>query len=396
MLIRKAYKFRLKVNPGTEYKLNLFAGHSRFVWNKALGLQKHRLENGFPIISYQEMAFWLVKWKASSEYGFLKEAYSSSLQQTLKDLDRATWDGLKKLHGMPKFKRKGKHDSFRFPAGFKVKGNRIYLPKLGWIKFRKSRDIQGTLRNVTISRKGKNWFVSIQTEQTVSDPVHKSTSCVGIDVGIKRFATLSNGLYYEPLNSFRKLERRLARYQKRLARKQKFSQNWKKQRNRISMLHINIADARKDYLHKISTEISNNHAMIFMEDLKIKNMSKSAKGDIQDPGRNVKAKSGLNKSILDQGWGEFKRQVQYKQAWNGGTVVFVPPRNTSKTCPECGCVNKDNRKTQANFTCIECGYHENADYVAALNILAVGHTVLACGEDGLTASEKQEPPKIAA
>jgi putative transposase len=119
--------------------------------------------------------------------------------------------------------------------------------------------------------------------------------------------------------------------------------------------------------------------MIVIEDLQVSNMSKSAKGTLEAKGRNVKAKSGLNRSILDQGWLEFRRQLEYKQVWAGGQVLAVNPRNTSRTCPCCKHVSADNRQTQAKFECVECGYAENVDLVGAINILAAGHAVLACG-----------------
>jgi putative transposase len=117
--------------------------------------------------------------------------------------------------------------------------------------------------------------------------------------------------------------------------------------------------------------------VVVLEDLKIANMSKSSKGDMENPGRNVQAKSGLNKSILDQGWYEFRRQLEYKQLWRGGQVIAVNPRNTSRSCPLCNHTEKDNRKTQAVFVCVKCGFKENADYTAAINILAAGQAVSA-------------------
>ena len=185
-------------------------------------------------------------------------------------------------------------------------------------------------------------------------------------MGIKRFATLSDGSYIEPLNYFKKLEKKLALEQRKLARKVKFSANWKKQKQKIARLHEHIANARLDFLQKTSTMICKNHAMVVVEDLKVRNMSKSAKGDIASPGRKVKAKSGLNKAILDQGWGMFVQMLQYKQAWLGGDVLKVDPKYTSQTCPSCGYVTKENRLTQAQFECVECGYTENADLVGAL------------------------------
>lgn len=150
----------------------------------------------------------------------------------------------------------------------------------------------------------------------------------------------------------------------------------------MTRLHIRIADARNDYLHKSTATISKNHAIVCVEDLKIQNMSRSAGGTIEAPGKNVRAKSGLNKSILDQGWFEFRRQLDYKLAWNGGWLISVPPRNTSRTCPACGHTAKENRKTQAQFRCLDCGFEEHADLVGAINILRAGHARFACEVSG--------------
>jgi len=177
-----------------------------------------------------------------------------------------------------------------------------------------------------------------------------------------------------------------------MARKKKFSNNWKKSKSEINKLHTRIANVRKDYLHKTTTTISQNHAIVCVEDLKIKNMSKSANGTIEQPGRNVKAKSGLNRSILDQGWFEFRRQLEYKELWLGGEVLAVPARNTSRKCTICGHTAADNRTSQASFRCTACGHEANADVNAACNILAAGHAVLACGEIAhLGFSMNQEP-----
>jgi len=153
--------------------------------------------------------------------------------------------------------------------------------------------------------------------------------------------------------------------------------NWQKLKAKIVKLHHKIANTRKDYLHKISNKISKNHAIVYVEDLQVANMTKSANGDINQPGKNVKQKSGLNRAILDQSWYEFRRQLEYKLAWNGGFLVAVPPQNTSRTCPSCGHITKENRKTQSEFKCVDCGYTENADVVGAINILQRGQAILA-------------------
>lgn len=290
---------------------------------------------------------------------------------------------------MPRFKKRGQHDSFRYPEPkqFTVDNanGRVKLPKLGWIRFRKSRDVEGKPKQITVSRRGNRWYVSIQVELEIPDPVHPSGTMMGIDMGVKRFATLSDGTYFKPLNSFRKLEKKLAREQRKLSRKVRFSSNWRKQKERISQLHIKIADARNDYLHKASTAIAKSHGMVVLEDLRVSNMSASASGSVEEPGKNVRAKSGLNKAILDQGWFEFRRQLEYKQKWRGGKVVTIPPHNTSRTCPICGHISAENRKTQARFSCEKCHHTANADHVAAINILAAGQAVAACGESALAA-----------
>lgn len=305
------------------------------------------------------------------EYEWLGETPIGPLRTTAKSLTNSLkeWRA-KKLRGMPRFKKKGRCPiSLGFPAPFKIEGDRAKLPRIGWVRFRKSREIIGKVRTGTVTRKGKHWFISIQTEQDVKDPIHPSTSAIGIDLGIAKFATLSTGEAFESLNSFRTLELKLARLQKNLSRKKKLSSNWKKQKEKISKLHIRIANARQDYLHKISEGLSKEHSLIAIEDLKVKNMSKSAKGTSEDPGKNVKAKSGLNKSILDQGWFDFRRQLEYKSEWFGGEVVAINPKNTSRRCNHCGYTAKENRRTQAGFVCLSCGEEANADENAAKNIL---------------------------
>ena len=214
-------------------------------------------------------------------------------------------------------------------------------------------------------------YVSIQTQCEVEIPKHQGGE-IGIDMGIVHFATLSNGEYFEPLNAFKTYKGKLAKLQRQLKNKIKFSKKWQKLQAKIEKLHHKIANYRKDYLHKISTEICKNHAMIYIEDLQVSNMSKSAQGTVEAPGQNVKQKSGLNRAILDQSWTEFRRQLDYKSQWQGGVLVAVPPQNTSRTCPCCGYTDKENRPTQAKFKCIECGYTENADLVGAINILERG------------------------
>jgi len=399
----QAFKFELMPDGEQERDMRRFAGARRFVYNKALDIQKANFEAGGKFISYVDMANRLPEWK--EKFPWLKESPSQALQQSLKDAERAFKNFFEKRAGYPRFKKRGTGDSFRFPQGFDVDQNnsRIKFPKLGWIRYRNSRDILGTAKNITISQSGGKWFASIQTEREVKQPIPAATSAVGIDMGIVRFATLSDGSFIEPLSSFKKHEVRLRKAQRKMSRKKKFSKNWHKAKRRVQKIHTRISNARKDFLHKASTEISKNHAMVAVEDLQVGNMSRSSKGTADAPGKNVAAKSGLNKAILDQGWFEFRRQLEYKLNWNGGILVPVPAHYTSQTCPACGHVANENRRTQARFECVDCGHEENADVVGAMNVLARGHRVAACGEDGSglarkrktkPASVKQEPTEV--
>ncbi|AEC17289.1 putative transposase [Gallibacterium anatis UMN179] len=376
MQLRKAFKFEIMPNGNQIRRIKQFCGCSRFVFNRALAWQNEQYEqdNSFKF-SYTKIANLLPQWK--KELVWLKECHSQVLQQSLKDLESAFKNFFQQRADFPKFKKKGVKESFRFPQGCKLEqqNSRIWLPKIGWVRYRNSREVIGEIKNVTVSQKCGRFFVSIQTEFEYQIPIHNGGE-IGIDMGVARFATLSNGEFFEPLNAFKTDKGKLAKLQRQLKNKVKFSQNWQKLKAKIAKLHHKIANCRKDFLHKISTQISKNHAMIYIEDLQVANMSKSAKGTVEQHGKNVAAKSGLNRAILDQSWFEFRRQLNYKTQWQGGFLVAVPAQNTSRTCPCCGYVAKENRQTQANFECVECGYTENADVVGALNVLGRGRAIV--------------------
>ncbi|MCX3463482.1 RNA-guided endonuclease InsQ/TnpB family protein [Escherichia coli] len=399
MLILKAYKFRLEPTPEQSQRLRQLCGCARFVWNLGLAETKRILDSGEKLPSAFELNRMITVWKKMPEYIFLQDAYTDNLQQKLKDLHTA-WKRCfdKKLAAKaPVWKRKNEgRDSIRFVNFEKyccLENRRVKLPSgLGWVKFRQSQRVNGKIKNATISQLAGQWYISFQVEIETAEPNHTSTTIVGLDAGVAKLATLSDGTVFEPVNSFQKNQKTLARLQRQLSRKVKFSNNWQKQKRKIQRLHSRIANIRRDYLHKVTTTVSKNHAMIVIEDLKVSNMSKSAAGTVSQPGRNVRAKSGLNRSILDQGWYEMRRQLEYKQLWRGGQVLAVPPAYTSQRCACCGHTAKENRLSQSQFRCQVCGYTANADVNGARNILAAGHAVLACG--GTMQSDrplKQEP-----
>ena len=373
MQIRKGYIYRMKTNISTGRQFARVSGACRFVWNKILAINERRYLAGVPRLSYYDAAALVAWWKESEEYGWLREVHAQVLQQCLVDLERAYVNLFAGRAAPPQYRKKFKADSFRYPQGFKLDGRTVYLPKIGWIEFWESRPIAGTVKNVTVSRQGQHWFVAFQVEIEVPEPVHPAHTEVGIDLGVATFAAFSDGTLHPPLNAYRRAEAKKARLQRKLAGMVKYSQNWKKQQQRIATLDIRIANCRHDFLHKLSTETSNSHAVIVLEDLRVRNMSRSARGTVEEPGRQVRQKAGLNKAILDQGWRTFRTILEYKQRWRGGEVIAINPRHTSQTCPECGHVSSANRVQQALFSCVQCGYSYHADVVAARNILARGH-----------------------
>lgn len=255
-------------NGETQRHLRRYAGSCRFVYNRALALQQANHEAGEQFIGYVAMAKHLTAWRNGVETPWLKDSPVHPLQHALKDLDKAYQNFFAKRADFPRFKRKGSGDSFRYPDPKQIKldpGNsRIFLPKLGWIRYRNSRDVLGELRNVTVSSKGGKWFVSIQTQREVELPATPATTAIGIDLGIARFATLSDGTWMESRNSFKSKQATLAKYQRRMAHKQKFSNNWKKAKANVQKIHTQIATARRDFLHKATTTLSQNHALVFI------------------------------------------------------------------------------------------------------------------------------------
>ena len=407
----QAYKFKIEPN-GTQLRaLRQFAGNARKVWNLALARQQTQYAAGVSFTNTYGMNDWLPIWK--KELPYLQVSPSQTLQQVMADLNQGYQNFFAKRAAHPVFKKKGQHDSFRYPQGDKLdqKNSRIFLPKLGWLRYRNSRVVLGTIKNITVRCFNNQWFVSIQTTRDVERPVTQATSLIGIDLGITRFATLSDGTVIKPRNSFTRHQQALTKAQRAMSRKEKFGRNWKKARARVQRLHARIAHVRQDFLHKTSTTISHNHAMVIVEDLKVGNMSRSAAGTVEEPGKSVRAKSGLNRAILDQGWGEFIRQLDYKLSWNGGMLLAVPAHHTSQTCPACRYISQDNRRTQAQFACVICRYENHADWVGAVNILARGVSLLqgegqdttaaavgqataariACEVNGARARQQQEP-----
>lgn len=349
-----------------------FAGACRFFFNAAL--EQRRDYGQKAKLSYYDQQAEIPSCRAA--FDWLRACPSQALQAALLDLDKAYQRFFRGLCDYPKPRRKGERDGFRLPNAEGLRFRRltkrmgaIRIPKVGWIKCRGWHELSGELRTVSVTKRGGYWYATIQCRRQIDDPTPIEHPSVGVDRGVAVFAALSNGTLIEPLNAFKGASARIAKAQRRIARKQKFSANWKKQKAKINRLHIKAADARKDYLHNVSTLIAKSHGIVRIEKLYIQSMSASAVGTLKDPGINVKPKRGLNRSIMDQGWGTFARFLSYKLSERGGQLVEVPAAHTSTTCSKCGARSSENRKSQSAFACCGCGHTENADVNAARNIL---------------------------
>lgn len=404
MIVRKAYKFKLKTSGREKLFFSQAAGCVRLIWNKALAIQKSNCDyinqqfvklggkaanqkdakalkndlyrkyflSGFEITTNILVPLW----KKSEELAFLNNCPAQSLQKPIANLDTAFKKAFTKTGGFPRFKKKGGCDSIHFPQGFKVKTNKVFLPKIGWIKFFKSRDIEGIIKNITVTSDGLgNWFASFCTEQEQSI-LDRNIGEIGIDLGVATCIATSDGRLIKKTEKIKYLNLVKKRAAKALSRKKKGSNKRQKAILVLRKIETRIANIRKDFLQKTSTSLSKNHAVIVVEDLKILNISKSAKGTIESPGKNVKAKSGLNREILANGWGDFRNMLKYKQEYSGGRFILVNPRNTSRICSSCGIIDKDSRISQEKYRCVNCGHEIHADTNAAINILAAGRVAL--------------------
>ena len=406
---KQAYKYRLRPNGAQQRRLVQLCGSARYAWNQVLARRNEEYQEYLEDIESAQcwcedislvpkprpinkfsFTYDLNKLMAEEENSFLKtHGHSQVLQQKMQDLYSGFSRFFKGKGGYPQFKKKNGYNSIRFPQGINLdeKNQRIFLPKTGFVRYRKSRDIEGTIKNVTVSYFCGEWYVSIQTQREIEVPEidlktmleTEADNALGIDMGAVRLCTFSDGSYEEALKTqaLTRLDAKIATFQKQLKNKKKGSNRRLRLIKRISILHQKKANIRYDIHQKLSTQICNSHAIVVAEELKIRNMTKSAKGTILNPGRNVKAKSGLNRSILSEGWGKFFKMFEYKQKKRGHIFLQINPRNTSRTCPKCGHISKDNRKTQAVFCCKSCGYTANADENAAKNILRAGLARLA-------------------
>ena len=385
MLVRKAIRVRLMPDAAQAALMERIAGCCRAISNIALDQRRWFARPGRSI-SYERQAGEIAALKA--ELPWFAEAPYHCLQQALVDLDvayRNFWAG---RAGAPKPRRRGKDDSFRFPdpAQVTLAGNLntedkrrtrsikhaiLKLPKLGEVRCILHRAIPDGTRmlSVTVARDGGHWVASVMTEREVTDPADRSAEpVVGIDLGVAQPVVLSTGKVYSLPRATPGDAAHLARLQQRVALKVKGSRNRRKAVQRLAAFKAAQARRRRDAMEKVTTDIAKSHGVVAMEDLRVRNMTASARGTIEEPGRNVAAKAGLNRSILDVAPGAIRVRLGQKLAASGGMLLLVPAAHTSQRCNPCGHVEPGNRASRDTFRCLACGHEDDADVNGAANV----------------------------
>lgn len=378
MIFQKAFRYRLKPNKGQLDLFVRFAGAARWVYNHGLARRKEFYEAEGKTLSYFDQNKELTQLKRAEETSWLKEVHSQILQQSLRDLDRAFGHFFRRVRngekpGYPRFKCRGEHDAFRFPQGFSVQGDKVFLPKIGWVRFVETRCIEGTIQQVTVVREGDHWYVcfSCVLEKAVPSLPLSEEKGVGIDVGLMRFATLAVGkshrevIIAHPKFLSQGLER--LRYLSRsFSKKQKKGKNGQKAKRKLLAWHAYVRNCRQDFVHKLSTQIVKNHDYICVESLNIRKMVQESPAE-------------RARSIGDSGWRHFLTCLKYKAVEQGKVFVEAPIGfASSQICSCCGRRRAISLK-ERRYCCI-CGLEMDRDLNAAINIKAAGMSVFkACG-----------------
>lgn len=378
-------RYRLYPTAEQEQKLLAHCGHARYVWNLAveqLGMRHHHQQTPGRSERSRQLT------EARHEFPWLGEGSCMVQQQALRDFDNALrhwWSGTCRR---PTWRKKGCREGFRVVSGHGIQVEQInrrwsqaWVPKIGWVKFRRTRKLPDTKSFRVTLDSSSRWHIAFAAvPASISGP--SNGSVVGIDRGVAVTLALSDDTTRQaptPL-CIKHLARKLSRARRGSNRRVTL-------KAKLARLHARNVDRRKDFIEKASTSIARRYDLIRVEDLRVVNMTRSARGTVEMPGRNVRAKAGLNRAILNSGWGMFVARLEDKAP---GRVEKVNPAFTSQRCSVCGHVAAESRKSQALFACVACGHTSNADLNAARNI-AAGHAVKARGASVLVGAMNREP-----
>ncbi len=398
MLVHKAYKYELDPNNKQMTSLHQHAGVARFTYNwgleQRIELYKNNQGNDrFTDPMKQHKFLTSVK---KTQFPWMYECSKCAPHEALRDLGRAFknfYRGLKngKRIGFPKFKSKGTNDSFRLYGTIRFEGRKIQLPRIGKIRIKEKRKqyFKGRILSATVRRRANRWFVSVTVEEKIPDPKLIVSNEVGVDLGIKTLATLSDGTTFANPRALGIRIKKLRKLSKSLSRKKKGSKNREKAKLRLARMHLKVFNVRQDSLHKLTTYLAKSHSRIVIENLGVSGMMKNRR---------------LARAIADVGMYEFRRQLEYKCQWYGSKLDVVKRTfPSSKRCSSCGHKKNELSLSEREYECEECGLKVDRDLNAALNLVAVSlpETENACGEDvrlivnplGFTkqTSVKQEP-----
>ena len=365
-------RYRMYPSQAQHEALLLHCAHARFVWNLAVEQQSHWTRYRGPAPSHLARNKQLTE--ARREFGWLRAGSQMVQQQALRDFDQAIRNFFAGTHRRPTWRKKNLHNGFRIVATgpddvrrLNRRWAEVRVPKIGWVRFRWSRPV-GEFKSYRVTLKAGRWHIAFAQ---VPDPIPApgTGEIVGVDRGVAHAAALSTGEFYD--YSRPDLDVRVKRLQRKLARCKRGSNRRARVKAQLARAQAKRADARKDFVEKATTDIARRFDVIRLEDLKTRSMTRSAKGTTTEPGRNVAAKAGLNRGILDKAWGLFAQRLEHKAR---GRVEYVPAAYTSQRCSACGTVARESRESQSVFRCVACGFSANADTNAARNI-AAGHAV---------------------
>jgi putative transposase len=369
MSIVRGFRFKLEPTPEQEALFRQFAGVCRLIYN--LALEQRTVWGRSHSLGYGPQASDLTYLR--SEIDWVRAVNVACQQQALRDLDKAFKNFFAKRASFPRPRRRGVNDSFRFPgrevSTKQLNGNwsALWVPKIGWVKFRRTRSLRGTLKNVTIALDDNGWHAAFNFELD-HEPPTPSAEVVGIDRGVATTLALSTGEMLIMPVSLAVIEARKRKAQRVVARRKRGSNRRRRAQARVARLQAKQARIRRDFHHRAALGIAKRFGVAVLEDLKTRSMTASAKGSVEEPGSNVRQKAGLNRGILNASWHQFETTLTYKMEERGGQVVTVPTRFTSQICTACGVVDARSRENQASFRCVSCGHTDHADTNAAINI----------------------------